>query len=212
MEGDPEVVRVIACPLRPELTAEIVERALKELVAAELVEWYVAEGEQCLAFPSFKTHQTGFKYDREAASRIPAPPGKSGLGQAKVRTRSGSTPDKVLPSEVKLSEVKSVASSEAKTGWPVEGAQFWTEKVGPITPPRMGRALKPVVDAHGWPTTRAALECYIESTEGRARSPQWFANDAVRWLRLGKMPLIDPDTGAFTERGQLAQRSILRPA
>lgn len=97
-----------------------------------------------------------------------------------------------------------------QTGWPVEGAQLWAEKVGPITPPRIGAALKPVVDANGWPDTKAALECYIELTEGRARDPKWFANDSVRWLRLGKQPLIDPASGSFTERGRIVEQMVRR--
>lgn len=116
LEGDPEVVRAAVCPLRPEMTPEKVEEALLELHHMELVIWYEVEGEKYLAFPGFKNHQTGMKFDREAPSRIPNPPRgkvKSGGGPAEVRTNSANVAaevpdvgDEVRPREVKLSEVK----------------------------------------------------------------------------------------------------------
>lgn len=88
--------------------------------------------------------------------------------------------------------------------WTDEGAQLWSEKVAPIEPGRFGRAMKKVVTAYGWPLTRQALECYIEIKEGRPRKAEWFADDAVTWVRLSKMPTVDPVTRELTEKGRLA--------
>lgn len=90
------------------------------------------------------------------------------------------------------------------TGWPSEGSELWGEKVGPITPPRFGKSLKAVVDKYGWPETKAALECYIELNEGKARRVEWFAGDVVRWVTLAKMPCVDPETRELTEKGRMA--------
>lgn len=88
--------------------------------------------------------------------------------------------------------------------WPDEGAQLWSAKVAPIEPGRFGKAVKKVVLAYGWPLTRQALECYIELKEGRPRKAEWFADDAVTWVRLSKMPTVDPETRELTEKGRLA--------
>ena len=95
-------------------------------------------------------------------------------------------------------------------GWPAEGAQLWSDTVGPIDPPRFGRAVKSVVDRYGWPDTKAGLQCYIELKEGSLRKAEYFAAEAVTWIRLGKMPMVDPESGAFTERGQMANQIIRR--
>lgn len=89
------------------------------------------------------------------------------------------------------------------TGWPAEGAAIWTEKVGPIDPPRFGKALKPMVLQYGWPDTRAALLCYIDLNIGKARKTEWFAGEAVKWVRLSKMPVVDPVTHELTEKGRM---------
>lgn len=102
------------------------------------------------------------------------------------------------------------APPPASTGWPVEGAELWSNTVGPIDAPRFGRAVKKVVDRYGWPETKAALECYIELKEGSLRKAEYFAGEAVTWIRLGKMPLVDPNSGALTERGQMAHKIIQR--
>lgn len=108
-------------------------------------------------------------------------------------------------------EASTAIAAEASNGqhslgqrpWPVEGAALWTEKVSPIEPPRFGKALKPVVLQYGWPDTRAALLTYIELNAGKARKAEWFAGDAVKWVRLSKMPPIDPVTRELTEKGRM---------
>jgi hypothetical protein len=96
------------------------------------------------------------------------------------------------------------ANGQRPLSWPDEGAQLWSEKVSPIEPGRFGKAVKKVVTAYGWPLTRQALECYIELKDGRPRKAEWFADDAVTWVRLSKMPTVDPVTRELTEKGRLA--------
>lgn len=112
--------------------------------------------------------------------------------------------------EAEKRQRRSKDSAKAES-WVSEGVELWAS-VAPIGHGRLGKALKPVIQSHGWPDTKAGLKCYIELSEGKARKIEWFADDAVRWIRLGKMPSIDPATGAFTERGELAKRAALRLA
>lgn len=94
--------------------------------------------------------------------------------------------------------------------WPADGAAYWAEHVGPIEIPRFGRAMKPMVDKYGWPDSRNAMIAYIEVSGASTRKVEYLVGDAVRWIALGKQPLIDRETGAFTERGKLAERTALR--
>lgn len=103
-------------------------------------------------------------------------------------------------------------SAPKPPSWAAEGAGIWNDRVGPITIPKFGRIMKPMVDKHGWPESKAAEICYIELKEGQARQLQWLVDESVTWVRLGKQQTIDPKTGAFTERGELARRAAQRTA
>ena len=132
----------------------------------------------------------------------------------KSTRRNGKKHD--VRTEVDVEEEEDVETTKATTsavrgdvtgnghGWPAEGAQLWSERVTPIDPGRFGKAVKKVVQAYGWPTTRQALECYLEIKDGRPRRAEWFAEDAVTWVRLSKMPTVDPVTRELTEKGRLA--------
>jgi hypothetical protein len=87
MSGNPTLVKSIACPLRDEITPGRIPDLLRSLAANGLVRWYEAGGKQVLEFPGFKTHQTGMKLDREAASVFPpfAAGSVEDLGSARIR-------------------------------------------------------------------------------------------------------------------------------
>jgi hypothetical protein len=86
--------------------------------------------------------------------------------------------------------------------WPAEASEFWSAKVTPIDPPRCGRTLKAVVDAHGWDTTKAALEKFV-SGQPDWKSPRLdvFANEANKWVRFVGMKTND-EMGDLTEWGR----------
>lgn len=117
MAGDPELVRSIVCPLRPELDVDTIACLIGELAEYELVEWYRWKRRHVLAFPGFAKHQRGLRYDREKESRFP-PPDASGCTPADIRMHSGNvtgcTPDDV--SEVKGSEVEVKTTTTARAG------------------------------------------------------------------------------------------------
>lgn len=101
MDGDPIVVKATAAPRNPKLPAGAIAGLLQELHDAGLVVWYRVGEDQVLAFPTFREHQQGLKYDRERPSRFAPPPGwspvppKSGPTPAKVRSNSGEPPEPV---------------------------------------------------------------------------------------------------------------------
>lgn len=109
MSGHPALVKATACPLRPEITAELIPDLLRQLSGAGLVQWYEADGKQVLAFPGFKNHQRGTRFDREAPSRYPEPP--SEIAPDPLRTNSGPRAAKV---EVKVEGKVEVEDTEAK--------------------------------------------------------------------------------------------------
>jgi hypothetical protein len=93
MPGHPNLVKSVACPLRPEITAGVIPDLLRQLAGAGLVRWYEVDGKHVLEFPGFHNHQKGGRFDREAESRYPAydSPGAVDL----LRTNSGPTPAEV---------------------------------------------------------------------------------------------------------------------
>lgn len=96
------------------------------------------------------------------------------------------------------------SSGEVHTPWPVEGAQIWSREVSPITEKQFGGMMKPVVDATGWPDTKAGMLCFIELKRDQPKDLSWYRKDANRYIRLAKMPVVDPVTRQLTEKGRMA--------
>lgn len=70
--------------------------------------------------------------------------------------------------------------------------EMWDGAVGPITHPRLGKALQPLVAKHGIDPVVAGLERYIATTKtaGKTLNIQWFANEGEAWIERAKKPLI----------------------
>ena len=62
------------CPRLEHITLAQVEQYLQEWHDAGAVIWYEVDGEMFLYCVGFKRQQVGLRYEREAASRYPAPP------------------------------------------------------------------------------------------------------------------------------------------
>lgn len=212
--ANPRLVCAAVYPLDEDMTPAEITVHLDMLEESGLIQLYEVAGERYLVIVNWAKHQ---KINRPTDSQLPAPPRRKPHGRLSEPSVS---PHAVVEGSVVDSKGEDVsASHEAGNGtasgkrlltWPVEGSQLWTEKVGPITPARFGHALKPVVDRSGWADTKVGLEAYIELQEGKARRVEWYANDSVRWIKLGKMPMVDPNTGAFTERGRIVEQMVRR--
>jgi hypothetical protein len=134
MIGTPSSVKALCCPLRHEMTVEIVEQCLTDLQNAGLIVWYEAKGERCIAFPRFTTHQRGARLEREGASRLPAPPTRKPGELRRTPENGGVTPPnsgKGRVSKEKLSEVKSseVKNAGAKAPRVVKGVESWLDPI-----------------------------------------------------------------------------------
>lgn len=102
LTGLPALIKAQVCPLRDEITPEMIPDLIRSLGEAGLIRWYEADGKKVLEFPGFKNHQKGMKLDREAASRFPS--FNSRTSQDLLRPNAGPSADKLPLSEVKLSE------------------------------------------------------------------------------------------------------------
>jgi hypothetical protein len=131
IDGDPVVVKATTCPRSTKLPAACIGDLLQELHEKELIRWYEVDGVSVAFFPGFRTHNKGMKYDREAASRLPAPPKNPGPTPAelrlKVRTQSR-TQDR-SDSDLSLSEVQ--RKFKGTTEEPVANATGGTAKDDP---------------------------------------------------------------------------------
>jgi hypothetical protein len=166
-------------------------------------------GQQLIQIVNWGNHQ---KVNHRGKEILPAPTKEDWLqpvaGQRPIpeprKTRKKSSRDSQEAGERDSCTIPPT-NDHLPTSWPADAALVW-KAVAPIPIPRVGRELKTVVDEFGWPDTRLGLEAYIELNRGKPRKLSWFVDDSVRWIGIGKMPAIDPETREPTERGRLALR------
>jgi hypothetical protein len=92
--------------------------------------------------------------------------------------------------------------------------ETWTTARGAIDYGVFRKALKPLYPTAGprytEPQLVDAIKAHAEYVEGLAPREAGFENihkfaaDAQRWVRIGGMPAVDPNTRELTERGRLA--------
>ncbi len=215
LDGDPDVVKGTVCPLRSEITAELVGTCLAELDSVGLIMWYDVDGRQVVWFPKFQEHQKGMRRDRERTSRLPSHESQGAksvrattsvslpTSSGKSREDDGKRPPKLR--EVKSREVKGSAAAEVRSSWVAEGSEWWSLNVGSVPIPRFGKALKDAVDLHGWPKVFPAMKCYAEEQKSRGKPArlEWLAAEIVRWVEWSSMPGTD-EFGDLTPRGRAA--------
>lgn len=93
---------------------------------------------------------------------------------------------------------------ESVPTWVQELTPIWLTKVGSVTHARLGKAMKPIVDAYGLPAVLAALDVYASADEGPrngVRRVEFFASDFAHWHRIAQTPLVG-DGGILTARGK----------
>jgi hypothetical protein len=123
------------------------------------------------------------------------------LRNADITTRNGNKRTKAKAKAKAEADNYSTtpASSEARSiGWPVEAAEIWGTKVSPLkSVGRIAGPLKPIVDTHGWPNTKAGMEAYIFATPEGRWNLQSYVNNANYWIGLGTTAPRLPD-GEFS--------------
>lgn len=202
MIGNPELVRSMVCPLRRELDADRVGKLIAELVQAELVVWYEANGRQCLFFPGFHRHQRGLRKRREAVSRLPSPKEKGAKQIDLLSTGvAGSTPADAGPTppevevevEGKLKEKgsRSEVKSSAPPNWVASFCEAWQDRFQGIAPGgRIGKALKPLRSKHADDVILSRWKTYLAAIEAPFASPEKFAQTFGEWDPAGTPPGI----------------------
>lgn len=132
MDGDPEIVKAVAVPLRSELAVEIIRTCLGELDTVGLIEWYEVDGLTVCEFPGFERHQKGMKHDREAVSRYPsrhAQGSKSVRRSITSKVNSGSTPDLLRQGSAPTPATSKTDSADVKNGLPLSEVKLSKEKL-----------------------------------------------------------------------------------
>jgi hypothetical protein len=97
---------------------------------------------------------------------------------------------KNLPNQTNISSAPNGASPK---NWVTEGSAWWRANVGSTTEPIFGAALVDLVRTHGWPSVFAGAKEYATMQNGRDKRLDWFAKDAVRWIKQAAEPLVDSD-------------------
>lgn len=185
---------------------------ISDLCRARLVIRYEADGRKLLQIRNFEKHQHPHPKEPESEfpeppeqavelpERVPAfpevavydlpipsvpsvpsltcpsesapPPGRNGLaavGRDLTLTKSGPKP-------------KPVAES-----WSREACDDWIGRFGGTAPGgQIGKAIKPLVEKHGWEFVRRAWKRYLEAGEGAFASPARFAATYGEWAPRAK--------------------------
>lgn len=84
--------------------------------------------------------------------------------------------------------------------WTKEACDEWKARYGGTAPGgRIGKAIKPLVAAHGWGQVSPAWQKYLENTEAKYASPQRFADTYGSWSGAKPDPIAAPGRGARTD-------------
>jgi hypothetical protein len=74
----------------------------------------------------------------------------------------------------------------ASVAWSREACDAWIARFGGTAPGgQIGKALKPLVDRHGWADVGTAWRSYLGQTEAEYASPSRFAATYGRWSGTG---------------------------
>jgi hypothetical protein len=96
---------------------------------------------------------------------------------------------------------ESSGTPPAAGNWSREACDDWITRFGGTAPGgRIGKALKPLVEKHGWPEVREAWRSYLGQVEAEFASAQRFAATYGRWA--------DGREDAKSERMQLLEAGV----
>jgi hypothetical protein len=215
MIGEPASVKALCCPLRAELSPEIVAACLEELHNSGLVRWYEVAGQRYTEFPGFTAHQRGARLDREGPSRLPPPPKVKREQLRRTPENSGERRvSEVKRSEVKQREEKLVAPEPArppKDSWLLPASRIWEARFGAGTFPwgEFGKNCKALKPHHAPATIADHLKRFLDVTPAEFAIPSKFAKTFGQWAPIDSGALVD-EFGCMTELGDKETRSLRR--
>lgn len=170
---------------------------LDALETAGFIRSYVVDGERYGCVPTFAKHQT-FHVREQEAKHIPAPPPPGASTVQAQGAHGASTP--VTVTGTVTATVTGFSPAAPPASWVEAARQQWTAKVGPVTHGRIGKALKELVDTHGWSSVSAGLSDYLTATPTTRARLEYFVERGTYWVALAAMPLMDQTTLQPTER------------
>ncbi len=94
-----------------------------------------------------------------------------------------------------------VAMVPAVVSWSKTACDDWIDRYGGTAPGgQIGKALKPLVEKHGWPAVRQAWRSYLEQSEAEYASASRFAATFGRWS--GAAPAAKPKAAAVLDNNR----------
>ena len=201
----------------PEMSVEVVDDALLELLAANRITMHrTPNGDRFAVILSWGKHQRPshpgkFRYPAEGERVMAKGVTETRTPPAKARAPKGKPAKSAIPG---FREVLAAPSG----GLPKEVCdQFfesWVAQVGAIDYGRFRKAILPLFQVADPPSPWLMLEAirlfthYRTTLSDRERGfagIDRFVADSARWLSLGAQPLQHPD-GSLTERGELVSQ------
>jgi uncharacterized protein YdaU (DUF1376 family) len=86
------------------------------------------------------------------------------------------------PTKPKKAVTETAITVSPANAWSREACDDWQARFHGTAPGgRIGKALKPLVGTHGWPSVRAAWQSYLTQVEAEYASPERFAATFGRW-------------------------------
>lgn len=184
VDGDPAVLRSLLFPRRSDVTVQEMAAYIQEWAKAGLIAWYQSNGDWWIWLPNFERHQVGLRKDREAASRIPAPPDAVDL-----RTSSGVTPDKLPVNRI---EVKGIKDKDAAAVF-----RHYENEIHALTPNTRDGLIDWMEEVPlDW--IHNAID---ESVKNNVRTYKYFEAILKTWKAKGRMTIKKEDAAPQAPKG-----------
>jgi hypothetical protein len=174
-QDEPRLVKAALWPLDDDRTAAKVDADLTELANAGLIDRYSVNGERYLQIRNFTEHQY---IQKRRPSKLPPMPQRRESDAGDVLEQYGSPTVTVsVGKEGKGKERKDTVAG-ATSSWVADLGNIWKADRGKPPYPRIGKALRDLVQAHGLRQVRAAWVGYLEERRGKSyASPEDFAQN-----------------------------------
>ncbi len=186
LRDQPPVIHGAVFPFEPTLD---VDHMLDDLQAAGSILRYVVEDRKFIQVKNFERYQN--PHPKEAESLIPAAPlhyraepRKATAEPGGIRSFVPSKPSDTTPSDpvVPPSPAGGDSRPPILVAWSREACDAWIGRFGGTAPGgQIGKALKPLVDRHGWSEVATAWRSYLTQTDAEYASPSRFAATYGRW-------------------------------
>ena len=96
--------------------------------------------------------------------------------------------------------------------WVGEACDLWKQRFEGVAPGgRLGRALKPMVDKHGWPAVKAAWAAYLTEYDPDFATPENFVSKYGLWSGSVRRPTAEAKAGLQSYPGEQKRPHKIKP-